>query len=468
MTLTGRDLVERAEDELSVLDGVINYADRMIQEEGKWGEYGPLRRHAYGKTVVIKTENLGVLTFRLSATSALYPDVASGYATPHSPVGRLCSSLQTGHEDESPRWGEYRVVEVRLFDRFEGVQFEPNVRNFLHMKVQTESAKAHAPDLRRFLAGKVVDKDHQASEVPPSVELRPAASVEEAIEPLPEVVPMLAVDDIPVIEDEDDSDVSGLELDDDEPDTAVQAPGNDDYYGLSETFYLDRTREQDEVMSRSPVGAMFVEGVAGSGKTSAALGRTKMLCDFNPANVSSEAEFRDIAGQGLAYWSEKFANQFSQEGSVGFVRTGELIQYLKETCRRLDLPNLPVQEFPELRSGLRQHRRLERSKQKGARWAGLPAPRGSHEETSMAWLKCADQALAAHWSQALRQCLPTLEAITVGFNDEHQPRAKRVAEVVLQYLSTELNAVADDLARPGNGPRFALDRLAVRVDACIE
>lgn len=468
MALTNKDLTERAKDELSVLDGVIDYADRMISEEGKRGEYGPLRRHAYGKTVVIETEKEGVLTFRLSATSALYPNVASGYATPHSPVGRLCSFLRTGDEDESPRWGEYRVLEIRLFDRFDGMQFEPNVRNFLRMKVKTEHAKAQAANLRGFVAGKVEDEDNQASAALPPVELRLAAGVEQAIEPLPETVPTLAVDDFPVIEDEDDTDVPVLELDDDEPDAAVQAPINDDYYGLSETFYLDRTREQDQVMSRSPIGAMFVEGVAGSGKTSAALGRTKMLCDFNPANVSSEAEFREIAGQGLAYWSGKFANQFSQEGSVGFVRTGELIQYLKETCRRLDLPNLPVQEFPELRSRLRQHRRLERSKQKGARWAGLPEPRGSHEETSMAWLKCADHALAAHWAQALRQCLPTLEAITAGFDGEHRTRAKRVAEVALQYLRTELNIIADDLARPGNGPRFVLDRLAVRVDACIE
>ncbi|HMT92271.1 hypothetical protein [uncultured Thiothrix sp.] len=86
----------RVKEELDVLEGVINYADKMIYEDGKRGEYSPLRRHAYGKTVIIKTENEGVLTFRLSSTSAVYPKHSSGYATPYSPVGRMCSFLSGG------------------------------------------------------------------------------------------------------------------------------------------------------------------------------------------------------------------------------------------------------------------------------------------------------------------------------------------------------------------------------------
>lgn len=78
MALTRTDLLERTEGELNVLDDLIDYADRMIYKEGKRGEYGPLRRHAYGKTIVIETDKLGVLTFRLSSTPAVYPKAASG------------------------------------------------------------------------------------------------------------------------------------------------------------------------------------------------------------------------------------------------------------------------------------------------------------------------------------------------------------------------------------------------------
>lgn len=469
MGLTRKDLKERAEGELNVLDGVVSYAERMIYEEGRRGEYGPLRRHAYGKTVVIGTDKQGVLTFRLSSTPAVYPNMASGYATPHSPVGRLCSFLQPGDKGNSPRWGDYRVLEVRLFNRFDGTEFEPNVRNFLHMKVQAGDDKTQIENLRRFIGASGISKEQEAESVARSVDTDQLALVAETIGSAETPVPgILTVDTIAVIEDDDDAVPDGLELDEEDADSDVEHDRSEHYYGLSETFYINRTRQQDEVISRSPIGPMFVEGVAGSGKTSAALGRTKMLCDFNAANSTSESEFREIAGRDLHYWSERFAGQFSQEGSVGFVRTGELIQYLKETCRRLDLPNLPVQEFPELRSRLQQHRKLERSRTKGARWSGLPEPRGTHVETTMAWLRAADSAVAGHWAQELSASVPTLEAVTASFDVEHRPRAQRVAQLALQQLQREVDAIVEELARSGSGQRFALDRLAARLHECIE
>ncbi len=472
MSLTQKDQAERAKEELLVLDGVIDYADRMIYEEGKRAEYGPLRRHAYGKTVVIETERQGELTFRLSSTAVVYPNATSGYATPHSPVGRLCSFLRPGDEDESPRWGEYRVTEIRLFDRFDGAQFEPNVRNFLRMAVEGDAAKAKVTDLRSFLAGSPASATFATPVAAPQAVQTEAVTglVEIAAEPAPPppAPPALAVIDTLAVIDDDDVDAEPVDLDDEESDTAVVSLTSEDYYGLSESFYVNRTREQDEVMSRSPIGPMFVEGVAGSGKTSAALGRTKMLCDFNANSVFDESDFREIAGHSLAYWSGKFAGQFSQEGSVGFVRTGELIQYLKETCRRLDLPNLPVQEYPELRSRLRQHRRVERNRPGAARWTGLPEPRRSHADTTMVWLKAADRAIAAHWSESIASDLPVADKLTAPFAAEHQVRAQRVAAVALEHLHAEVQSLGRELVSPGAGFGFALDRLASRAHACIE
>lgn len=440
MSLTNNDFVKRAEEELFILKGVIDYAERMIYTEGNRIEYGPLRRHAYGKTVVIETESNGVLIFRLSSTSAVYPKQDSGYATPHSPVGRLCAYLRTGDEGESLRWGEYRVLEIRLLDRFDGIEFESNVRNFQRMTVETQAARGAVENLRR---------------------LADDANKLQQSKPISEIV----IDEITVI---DDDEPTHDEWDDDENILPEVAITTETYYGLSESFYINRTEEQDTVVSRSPVGAMFVQGVAGSGKTSAALGRTKMLCDFNMKNVVTEAEFREVAGDQLDYWAEQFAGQFSQEGSVGFVRTGELIQYLKETCRRLDLSHLPVQEYSELRSRLRQHRKLEQSKRHKGTWGGLPEPRGSHTDTTINWLKSADKAIALYWAQLLRTAIPTVDAVTSKFDDEEKPKANRIATIALDRLKNEVALLAHELETPHLGTEFLLSRLAVRVQACIQ
>lgn len=487
MAVSKNDQIERANEELSVLDGVIDYADRMIYQEGQ-GEYISLRRHAYGKTVVIETEKEGIKTFRLSSTPVVYPKCASGYATPHSPVGRLCSFLKPGDEDETPRWGEYRVVEVRLFDRFDGPLFEPNVRNFLRMGIEGDLGKAQVSNLRSFLNEpaktqalpepvpvietiqvaehelKAAPEERKANSAPRKANV--AAPSAEPVEDLPP--PSLAVDSLAVVEEDDEGLLPTLELDD-ESVPGEQSPASaEEYFGLSETFFINRTREQDEVISRSPIGPMFVEGVAGSGKTSAALGRTKMLCDFDANSLVSESEFREIAGENLDYWAATYAGQFSQEGSVGFVRTGELIQYLKETCRRLDLPHLPVQEYPELRSKLRQHRRVDRNRAGSPRWAGMPTPRSTHADTTMAWLKAADRVLAAHWSRTLVAGLPTAEQIAAGFTGNDQALALRIATVVTEQLRSRIAKLAKELSRSVGEGGFALDGLAEKIQVHIQ
>lgn len=467
MRISEEKLLQDASAELKVLDGVINYADRMIYEESRRQEYGPLRRHAYGKTVVVETERQGTLTFRLSSTSATYPNSASGYATPHSPVGRLCAFLRPGDEDESPLWGEYRVREIRLFDRYGGADFEPNVRNFLSMKTEVEGGRAQISDLRGSSAralGKASQRVKSKHHLQPAAaQLLPDTPV--STEPTLVPAPPFVVNSLIVIED-DPVDLD-FDVDDDEPETTETSATADEYYGLSESFFVNRTREQDQVMSRSPIGPMFVQGVAGSGKTSAALGRTKMLCDFNAMNVFEESDFRAIAGQTLAYWSGRYAGQFSQEGSVGFVRTGELIQYLKETCRRLDLPHLPVQEYPELRSRLRSHRRVERNLPGRPRWLGHSESRGSHVDTTMAWLHCADRAIGLYFSKALPIAIPNESSLTDSFLPHVKDRALRVARVAIKELEDQIRALAHELtSKPKRG--FAMERLAARIYSCIE
>lgn len=467
MGISKKDQVSRASEELAVLEGVIDYANQMIYEQRQF-QYDSLRRHAYGKTVVIETEKQGVQTFRLSSTPVVYPNRASGYATPHSPVGRLCSFLKPGDEDETPRWGEYRVREVRLFDRFDGPLFEPNVKNFLRMAVDGEPGQATIADLRSFLASASAPV---AATPVPAVAKEPMRRPrkQKTVEPEPAPPPHLQVDAIPVDDDEVETPYRRLEIDEEEDEpSGTPTASAAEYYGLSETFYVDRTREQDAVMSRSPIGPMFVEGVAGSGKTSAALGRTKMLSDFNTSSLVDESEFRAIAGDKLEYWSGQFAGQFSQAGCVGFVRTGELIQYLRETCRRLELPHLPVQEYPELRSRLRQHRRVDRSRPGTSRWAGLDAPRGTHVDTTMAWLKAADRAMAASLALSLVADSPTPELIASAFVAADRAVALRVGSVAADRLRAEIARLGSELTGSVGTGGFALERLAFRIHDSIQ
>lgn len=479
MPLQDGDLRKISAEELKVLDGVIDYAERMIYEDGNGSAYRPMRRHAYGKTVVIQTERQGILTFRLSPSSAVYPDTASGYATPHSPVGRLCSALRCGDEDETPRWGAYQVLQVRLFDRFDGAQFEPNVRNFLHMTVVSEGGNPpKVTNLAQFLShsGKVSRSREVDAPIPDEPVARPAPRTATPAKPVAPPAPApapaaITITTLAIIDDDEDLPGTVDLEDEDVAEVPASSTAQDEaYFGLSESFFVNRTREQDEVMSRSPIGPMFVQGVAGSGKTSAALGRTKMLCDFNVRNVSdseAEAEFRDIAGHSLAFWSGKYAGQFSQDSSVGFVRTSELIHYLKETCRRLELPHLPVKEFPELRSDLLRHRKVERTRPGSPRWTRTPEHRPSCNETTMKWLRAADRAVARHWARALPMAFTSTDQVISPFTKEHRDRALRVSRIALARLQVELSPLASELSlRVSKG--FALDRLASRVQTCID
>lgn len=460
------------ETELEVLSEVIDYTNKMIFECGN-NNYQALRRHAYGKTVVIDTELKGRLEFRLTSTSAPGPSEASGLATPHSAVGRLCSFIQPGFECESKLWGEYRVEEIRLFDRYSGQQFEENIRNFLRMEVHGDYGDATVTDLIRNLRGQIITPSPIETEKLPLTELDIAKqhiesdqssglTKTEPLQPEVEIFHMAIVEDeeldIDGVIETDDSD----ELDDTRQDQA------EEYFGLNEVFYVNRTLDQEKIVSRSPFGPMFVEGVAGSGKTSAALGRTKMLCDFNVENAIDEESFRDVVGDHLDYWAEKYAGQFSQESSVGFVRTGELIQYLRETCRRIDLSHLPILEYKELQSKLRQHRRLERSGVPGWRWTGLSKPRNSHVETTMDWFFAADHAIANNIGNALIGNLPSAEIIADRFKPEHHSIALRVAKAAIDYLSEKLNSIESSLRQPQGSGRFALDGLAERIYRVIQ
>jgi hypothetical protein len=483
MALSDGNKREYTAEELAVLGGVIDYADRMLYEDkhlnvlgGMADNYGYvattqapayrlLRKNAYAKTVVIDTELQGRLIFRLSPTEATYPNSSSGYCTPHSPQGRLATFVQPGYESRSKLWGDYRVVEVRSFERFGGPDFEPNVRNFLRMTITGDDGAGTIADLRGYLDRLRKPKlRHEEPKVdaPTTEPETSGAAVEMAIHATapPDAVPIV---ELAVVDEIDEERLEVVPEADDEWNPDSPPAKLEDYYGLSERFFTHQTIEQNQIIARSPIGPMFVEGVAGSGKTSAALGRTKMLTTFNATNVVDEKVFRDILGQGQDYWSVEYAGQFSQESCVGFVRTGELIQYLQETCRRIDLPDLPVHEFKELQNRLREYRRLTYSVVPGRRWTGLTDAREAHDATTLAWLRATDQTMARRLADQLLEGLPGINELEEPFQLAERDKVHRVMAPALALLRTKLTEVVEELRDPPRDGVFALDRLALRL-----
>ena len=485
---SNNNLEKYSRKELEIVKGVIDYADRMIYEEKNYSVlsgmmdptgfhalsqaplYKLLRKNAYAKTVVIETEKKGILEFRLSATEAVYPNMDSGYCTPHSTVGRLTTICHLGYEGISKLWGEFRVTEVRSFDRFGGPEFEPNVRNFLQMLIDGDNGKGTVKDLKAYLGNSLIRKANIESQTqyldkPRSNEATPIyeSQISSPEEPELSLPSELIITEFAVI---DETEKLGIEIDIEDDgflSTEDSLSNQEEYYGLSERFFTHQTIEQNQIIARSPVGAMFVEGIAGSGKTSAALGRTKMLTTFDASKVASKDEFYDVLGQDQDYWAADYAGQFSQQGSIGFVRTGELIQYLKETCRRIDLPDLPVVEYKELQTRLLEYRALTRSTAPGKRWAGLTQGRDTHEATTMVWLYASDRAIAKQMSAALVTSLPTVSELSEVFAPEARDMVERVGSVALSAIKIEFEELCNELNSSARDGIFLIDRLAFRI-----
>lgn len=430
-----------ANEELEVLEGIIDYAERMIREGDL--AYRSLKRNAYGKTLVIDRKRGGVASFRLSMDSLVYPRASSGLATPHSPVGRLCAVAGMGFEGESQAWGQYQVAEERQFRRHNFEELEQHARNFLAMGVENVSGEGKVMDLRAFL-GKVMAKAQQLHDrkgaaltdqnVGSSEGQRPSTRLAPDVRTSTEPSSPAAATVLQIIDDEENEVAQLLELDDLDEESGAEPS---ERMSLDEHFFLNRTRSQDKIISRSPMGPMWVEGIAGSGKTSAALGRTKMLCDFNSNDVSDRATFRAILGDEFDYWEGKFAGKFSQEGSVGFVRTAELIQYLKETCSKLGMPSLPVQEYHELRSRLRNYRQLETSGDSGKRFKHS-SDEGQFAITTQKWLNAARLAVAKVLAADLRAQVAKLDNQPTQRMTDHQRALFAAANRVLSSSIDEL------------------------------
>jgi hypothetical protein len=145
--------------------------------------------------------------------------------------------------------------------------------------------------------------------------------------------------------------------------------------GLSSDFYTRTTRTQEESIRKLHGGLLIVEGIAGSGKTSVALGRIKALHDSRLGDETGAID--------------KFFDD--RKSMIGFVRSPQLVEYLKNTIDDLNLSGMHVAEFDAIRHGLAVHRapilQLKTGKTSKGLYRPVPSSPRAAFEGEMVWIR---------------------------------------------------------------------------------
>ncbi|EKN4010497.1 TPA: hypothetical protein ACPZOZ_001956 [Yersinia enterocolitica] len=447
--------------ELDALDVVISYAEERRRSASAFQRrgYEELFRHGFGKTVVIDTQYEGRQVLRISQASSDYANTTLGYATPNSPKGHLCRIARLGQEFESEQWGRYTIVEIRNFARFTGIEAAKNTKNFQVMESNSLAVKNKnglqtvVNNLKLALQRWYRPKQHGATDVvqAPLQDIRPSAIGGHESENWLDL--QLDQDHELYLEETEEQfshyDIYGRSDED-----------RDDYIGLSNYFFLNPTPEQLRVMTgATTTGPMLVEGVAGSGKTCVALGRAKTLCDL--ARTTEE---------------DHYNADFIDESSVGFVRTGELVKYLKASCQELHIDKLPIEEYRSLVYRLNNVRQLEQrpavtteqgEKVTRAKYQNIAEALSCNfsAETTMKWLHATSDAIGELIHTELQNHLESLnipdELLTSGFLAK-PGTAEGLLSQAKQKLTAEYAPLLHQLSGK-SGDTFRLDKIISRL-----
>jgi hypothetical protein len=304
--------------------------------------YKELADHCYGRTVIgtkVDEEKHLAHPFSYRITQANIGSLDCGVLSRNSPVATKLVAAQLNEEVEDNLEGTryFKIEETRVFEG----------PTSLHLSDQQ-------PDFRSMLL-------RQADRLDPVLILGLRSFVEGEVPTLTEVV---KVEPPEVLKDPTwIDDWSRIYL----PDSETQS--------LSHQFFTQTTRAQEDVLN-DPRGLTLVEGIAGAGKTSVALGRLKFFANFE-------------TGENREHYRLQDANEsdFSPAGMVGFVLSHSLKRYLKDTAAELDLERLPIRDFQEFRTHLSNRFGLSRLfKRREAKV--------SPYRTRLEWLRAIDAAAA--------------------------------------------------------------------------
>jgi hypothetical protein len=160
---------------------------------------------------------------------------------------------------------------------------------------------------------------------------------------------------------------------------------------LGAQFFTRTTRQQEEAV-KAVRGVTVVNGIAGTGKTSIALGRLKFF-----ANFRSGEHLQDY-GLNPNDWAD-----FDSSDMVGFVLSPSLVQYLKQTAEDLEM-RIKIVDFEEFRNQERQSRRI----------FGRPFKRSpdlnSQIQQTVSWLSALGRVASIHIADAIDKI--QMEALT--------------------------------------------------------
>lgn len=194
---------------------------------------------------------------------------------------------------------------------------------------------------------------------------------------------------------------------------------------LSASFFTRTSPDQEKALA-NPRGITFVEGVAGAGKTSVALGRLKFLSNF--------AMERNLGDFGL---KDADRMTFHPARMMGFVLGNSLKAFLKQTTADLHLHMLPIKDLREFRKDTIVLYGIQEA------FKTLPTP-AAEMRTRIGWLSALDVVVARSIAKSLQDVL------------------KRTADVS-EGVRSAVGRIIDDLL--SDSTQWKLPRLAARIKA---
>jgi hypothetical protein len=273
-------------------------------------------RRGYGRVAYLRQENdagkvIGHAIYRVSQANANLPEAA--IIARNSPLGSQIVSSRAGQELEIVLPSGERYFVVNSLIDIEGAtqlhRANPDIK-LARFYVAEEPDIDVIRGVRAFLEDLDVPITPEAPTKEPKAEAKP--STFELFWP---------------------SDWSKVILAD-EPEAALGAQ-----------FFTRTTPEQEDAI-RAVRGVTVVEGIAGTGKTSVALGRLKFFANFRTGEHLAEYDLNPND------WAD-----FDSADMVGFVLSPSLVQYLKQTAEDLEM-RMKIMDFEEYRNQERESRRL--------------------------------------------------------------------------------------------------------------
>ena len=345
-----------------------------------------LRSRGYGKAVTVEYDHGSTETLRVAQANTGFPEL--GVLNRQAPVARLLVSADEGDE-------------VRIAGRT-GL-----VRRVLHL----EASAARPLEDANF--ARVDIRDAQFARVEVHNARRTLASLFEHL--------------LDRLQAPDDAAFTYLA---EEP---VPRPGEN--ASLSARFFTRTTALQEDLLRRGADGLVVVHGVAGSGKTSIALGRTKFLCDHLP-DQDDEVQVPD--------------GFFKPDTAVGYVRSQQLCEYLRRTCQQLALYDMPVREYRELRKELMLNRGLDKD------FHRAPDDQSSDPIVGrMAWFAAVERAIARQFASNLRSAMALAPEV----------QANRQSQRTTSPRTPEQQAALEEIWR---GMRAGIETIAVSLETSLE